>query len=258
MEGRVLVDAFTRLAKRDKIDRQSLELLQDKLLAYHKHEGFGFSLSLEGDLLSQWRGYADDGCGVSIGFSKSYLQELAKNNSKPGHDLLSLHEVIYDVEEHERLVRSLYDDYIRAMADRLIVDSKVESFLKKSDASEKTSRLASLSFSTVMATLFAFVWKAPAFKEEKEWRLLKRVDMEREWNIGERSKVKYAPKGDRMVPYVEYSLDEIEVIGPKMKPKPIKEVILGPKHRTPKHMVAQFLKSHGFNVHVEESAASYR
>jgi len=94
---------------------------------------------------------------------------------------MSLYEVIYDVEEHDRLVRPLYDDYRQAMADGLIVDSKVESFLKKSDASEKTSRLASLSFSTVMATLFAFVWKAPAFKEEKEWRLLKRVDMEREW-----------------------------------------------------------------------------
>jgi len=94
MEGKMLIDAFTRLAKRDKIDRQSLVLLQDKILAYHKDEGFGFSLSLEGDLLSQWRGYAEDGCGVSIGFSKSYLQKLTKKNSKPGHDLLSLYESV--------------------------------------------------------------------------------------------------------------------------------------------------------------------
>ena len=32
-----------------------------------------FCLSEKGDLLSQWRGYADDGYGVSIGFDARYL-----------------------------------------------------------------------------------------------------------------------------------------------------------------------------------------
>src|ERR1700759_4828234 len=36
----------------------------------------GFCLSEEADLLSQWRGYADDGRGVSIGFSKEYFEAL--------------------------------------------------------------------------------------------------------------------------------------------------------------------------------------
>jgi hypothetical protein len=36
----------------------------------------GFCMSEEADLLSQWRGYADDGCGVSIGFNRRYFEEL--------------------------------------------------------------------------------------------------------------------------------------------------------------------------------------
>ena len=32
--------------------------------------------SEEGDLLSQWRGYANDGAGLSIGFNKSILQSF--------------------------------------------------------------------------------------------------------------------------------------------------------------------------------------
>ena len=35
-----------------------------------------FCLSEEPDLLNQWRGYADDGAGVSIGFTKEYLERL--------------------------------------------------------------------------------------------------------------------------------------------------------------------------------------
>ena len=32
--------------------------------------------SHEPDLLSQWRGYADDGCGVSVGFDQNMLKDL--------------------------------------------------------------------------------------------------------------------------------------------------------------------------------------
>ena len=40
-------------------------------------DGLGFCLSKKGDLLSQWRGYADDAFGVSIGFEKDYLKKLS-------------------------------------------------------------------------------------------------------------------------------------------------------------------------------------
>src|SRR5690606_28676010 len=36
-------------------------------------EGFALCLSEKGDLLSQWRAYARDGTGISIGFSSDFL-----------------------------------------------------------------------------------------------------------------------------------------------------------------------------------------
>lgn len=35
------------------------------------------------DKLSQWRGYAGDGCGIAIGFSTQHLQEKCRTQSKP-------------------------------------------------------------------------------------------------------------------------------------------------------------------------------
>jgi hypothetical protein len=55
--------------------------------------GLGFCLSAEGDLLSQWRGYAQDGSGVAIGFRRAYLEDLVEAN-RERLPLLGLHEVI--------------------------------------------------------------------------------------------------------------------------------------------------------------------
>lgn len=41
---------------------------------------YGFCLSEEEDLLSQWRGYADDGQGVAIGFSKVFFNLFATHH----------------------------------------------------------------------------------------------------------------------------------------------------------------------------------
>jgi hypothetical protein len=65
----------------------------------------GFCLSEEGDLLSQWRGYADDGCGVAIGFESSFfsdLTEMTPDRAK-GFDLLFV-QVCYDPKEQRKLL----------------------------------------------------------------------------------------------------------------------------------------------------------
>lgn len=61
---------------------------------------FAFCLSEEADLLSQWRGYADDGRGVCIGFKKEalelYLKTKVENNS------ITLNKVLYSDDDLER------------------------------------------------------------------------------------------------------------------------------------------------------------
>lgn len=269
----MLVDAFTRVAENDGLEREKREIFMKILELHHQtNEGFGFCFSSEKDLLSQWRGYADDARGVAIGFSKAWLEKLIEKPNKSVRELLQLKEMKYDPSELYRDVCQLYDDYKCAMSNGVHLEVKRYSWIRPRTDDKEVQRQASitanLDFHTLMLiSAFQFVLKSSAFHEEKEWRLLRLVDIKQdESNRGTDSKVMYAPKGDHMVAYVEYPLDDIEVdlIGDlnfrdsSMKLKPIKEVILGPKHRTPKHMVAQFLKSHGFNVHVEESAASYR
>lgn len=271
MEGKMLIDAFTRLAKNDELEREKPDFILKILELHHQtNEGFGFCLSSERDLLSQWRGYADDGRGVAIGFSKAWLEQLTEEPKRSRRELLELKKVEYDLSEPYQEVQRLYDDYKRAMSEGVHLEVKRYSWISPRTSDQEVKRHASitaqLDLDTMMITsAFQFALKASAFHEEKEWRLLRSVDIRQdESNMGIASKVKYAPKGDRMVAYVDYQLDDMDVDligalnfgGSTMKLKPIIEVILGPKHRTPKHMVEQFLRSKGFNVHVAKSAAS--
>jgi hypothetical protein len=101
MEGQLVKEAIIRLAKDDGLSDHICERL-DESLAFLERSlgGLGFCLSEQGDLLSQWRGYADDAYGISIGFSKPYLEELSRKTveakKKSGFTLL---QVQYDSHE---------------------------------------------------------------------------------------------------------------------------------------------------------------
>ena len=61
---------------------------QDKLIkkglatclnvAWHEKEALGVCFSEERDLLSQWRGYANDGAGFSITFDRAILEKIPR------------------------------------------------------------------------------------------------------------------------------------------------------------------------------------
>lgn len=75
MEGKLVAEIIGLIAKDDELDQAATERLQESVFRLEQFvDGLGFCLSECGDLLSQWRGYADDATGVSIGFSKNYLE----------------------------------------------------------------------------------------------------------------------------------------------------------------------------------------
>lgn len=59
-------------------------LLSSKYLIKDSHDNFITCFSSFGDILSQWRAYADDGAGFSIGFKRAELERLLNklNNSE--------------------------------------------------------------------------------------------------------------------------------------------------------------------------------
>ena len=64
-----------------------------------RFDALGFCLSEKRDLLSQWRSYANDGSGFSIGFSDAFVAYW--RNSR------TCHQVLYKKKEQDALLRPL-------------------------------------------------------------------------------------------------------------------------------------------------------
>ena len=109
--------------------------------------------SQEPDLLSQWRGYAADGTGASIGIDQ---QELA-NTKISG---MKLRQIVYDKRKQKGNARLLADKVVHLLK----VKAKND-VIKEQDINGALTLFID-EFSLLLATA-----KAPFFKEEKEWRL---------------------------------------------------------------------------------------
>ncbi|WP_193073463.1 DUF2971 domain-containing protein [Pseudomonas sp. FME51] len=96
MEGRLVRVLSEQIFAMDAVNLQKADQFRSYIEVFDEHfDGFGFCFSEAGDLLSQWRGYADNGAGFSIGFSPRYLKHLVLE-SYQNKDYFDLKQVIYD------------------------------------------------------------------------------------------------------------------------------------------------------------------
>jgi len=216
-------------------------------------DGLGYCLSENGDLLSQWRAYASDATGVSIGFSKDYLEQLAEASRSSEKSGFTLQRVEYDIEIQESLIKPFYIEIkklINGGAFKLtgkcsLLDARSDDEVKRDDKKIKDafSRL-----SITILTLFPklFLLKTSAFREEREWRLISYFA-----KTGD-DMCSFRGLNERIVPFREFELLESESGS-------IVEVILGPKNTTPNYVIESFLRQNGFaNVNILRSEATYR
>lgn len=255
MEGKLVGRAVLSLAEKDKIKPETLQLLRDNLsLLERAFDGLGFCLSQEGDLLSQWRGYAGDATGVAIGFPSDYLMELSRRSRTRPMGGFGLHRVEYNSTQHEELVRPTYQK-MRGIIDsgaldrlgfRGMLDTRTDAEIEEDRRKvEEAYGLVTMEALSLFPQLFLL--KALAFSEEREWRLISVMI-----TGGYDKSYLYRAVNSRIVPYRVFPLEELDV-------PPIAEVILGPKHPTPSSVVSDFLRRHDFdNVSVRRSAATYR
>lgn len=237
------------------------ERLQDALqFMESSFDGLGFCLSKRGDVLSQWRGYANDATGLSIGFSEEYLRAYCQKTSDEQTDTrLRLDEVEYESTKHVELVNETYQavrvlikdgafDYTRGLGLGLLESRTAEELAKDKAEVNRKSFAALLRLYGLLPKLFSF--KSDAFKEEEELRLISNMASSPELNV-ERHCL-FRNVGNQVVPYREVQLQDLGM------PR-INKVFLGPKHQTPKAVIKMFLEENGFNgVEVVESSASYR
>lgn len=252
LEGRLVRERIENLANNGVLPSYANEHLKNKIkLVEDEYRGFGFCLSTEGDLLSQWRGYADDGHGVSIGFSKSFLQDVA-NSDASSLRLTNLQEVVYDEMAQLDLLRPAYleiEAQIRATLEDKDLMREIMKNAMQSLAYEPLVSRAIKSAAPAIEELFRSLYmiKGDAFSEEKEWRLLCVQ------HVATAQDLKFRSARDRLIAFREISMEAA-----KTAPA-INEIILGPKNITSCEIVSEACNAHGYqDLAVRRSRATYR
>ena len=106
------------------------------------------------DSLSQWRGYANDGAGVCIGFNRQYLDEFSH---------------VFDNYETRFMLSMRKVDYSDDGIDQFFENSTtLNKFNQCQTADEMHDALLSAIINTAKNAAY---FKNPSFSEEKEWRL---------------------------------------------------------------------------------------
>lgn len=212
-------------------------------------------LSTKGDLLSQWRGYADDGRGISIGFKFDSLKPKEKNIGDGSvYPFFDLRKVTYINELKDKQKKS---------ADAVITDILNASEPPKTEGNPITR------FFSAMAQESNF-YKKTSFKEECEWRLVYGalgtgfpeydiIEFMNNHNCAqfEFKDADFMVKNDTLVSYFDLHIKNFE--------NSIKEIIIGPKAKVTIKTMEQFLIANGLktklydgDIIIRKSEASYR
>jgi hypothetical protein len=257
MEGKLVGTTFERLFKKNGVDEKKLSKVMDAVKKLEEViDGLGFCLSEKGDLLSQWRGYSQDGLGFSIGFSKEYLEALAKKKEE-GEEGINLNQVIYEPEDQEKVLQPIFSQIMKDINDgkldmpyppTLLTGYGDPAVLEKYEKEKEgyLSAIKNMMLNVFTAMFHLFTLKNHAFQEEQEWRLISYLLK------GNGDKCDFRISGNRLTPYRSFPLKKIDTLA-------INEVILGPKNITPEFVVSKFLQQNGFvGVSVKRSVATYR
>lgn len=131
--------------------------------------GLGVCFSSESDLLSQWRGYADDGFGICVGFDRGKLTSIVGADAE-------LFPVEYNIERQRKIVREHIDAILAA---------------KDPNAPRQFLGEFSSTFSPIRYRM-----KNPHFSEEKEWRIISQ----------RQDPTQARATRDRLIPYLDLAL----------------------------------------------------
>ena len=194
-----------------------------------RFDALGFCLSEKRDLLSQWRSYANDGSGFSIGFSDAFVAYW--RNSR------TCHQVLYKKKEQDALLRPFISRFIKIAKDgawRAPASLRAQGLGARPPANidEEQMSHAGAEFAKTGAELlgYLFLMKNPAFEEEIEWRLLTYVGEDV-------SHLEFHPNDKKLVPYTVWRFNDLPT-----HIQPITSITLGPKNETPIKTVERMLK----------------
>lgn len=219
--------------------------------------------SYQNDLLSQWRGYADDGRGAAIGFDLDVLKEIAivsPEISKPS--IVSLHKISYSEAEQREVVHQVVNELVTE------IEEVLQRGKKNREGSEKVQDYKLELIETVMGCfekkflkLFqeSVYTKNPFFREESEIRLCefspKQFLMGREVKLSLGARLhnySYYVRENQLISYVDFDFSDCF-------DQLIKEVVIGPKCQMSERDMEYYLTTLGLpRCQVNKSQGTYR
>jgi hypothetical protein len=186
-------------------------------------EAFVSCFCSDGDLLSQWRGYAGNGTGVSIGFKTKGITEAIK----PSHEAL-LHKVVYADNLNDiptERVRTINEWLTNPRTPK---EKAIHTFAKE-----------------------RWAVKPKGFSEEKEFRLIATV---KSCADGLQPSENWIQPG-----YMAVGSEVREYCDVKFDLNIIDSIVLGPNNRTDELVLKRYLTRLGLSeVNITRSASSYR
>jgi hypothetical protein len=237
-----------------------IDNLLDKLDTHFPEDKYVTCFSSDGDLLQQWRSYAKDGKGVSVGFT--------------------FHERHYNLEPDIKSTRIIYNQTDQRDIIENCVLGTIEYFNTNfSDwRDEKHNQLVTLCMIRNMADYLSS-FKHPCFAHEQECRFIYHSENE-EYNEenpdeGDELKINFRTNGNLLIPYIllqnryKYYKDREHLSDagalPTMvemhKRLPITKIIVGPSldYEPAKKGIEILLKQHGYSgCAITKSALPYR
>lgn len=254
LEGKLLVSSDSTEIN---ILNSVLNRLNEKSVSNH----FATCFSLEGDLLSQWRAYADDGKGISIGFDRKKLIDGFENVANGFY-------LEYNSKNQLKLVDSLITQIFDFYVKKFELLSNLES---EGDLYDELSQEIN-----ELIDKYIGLFKHSSFEEEKEFRFETSID--RQFNHSFESVSYRIGKNNLLVPYktlaTNYALEKerlkdkrenLEAFEKnnnfKIKKLPISQIIIGPSldFELNKHSIKDFLiKNDYFDVEIKPSEVPYR
>lgn len=244
---------------------QIIENIENELINKKISNHFVTCFSLDGDLLSQWRAYADDGKGIAIGFDRKKLIEGFK-------DIANGFYIEYKKISQEELVKELISIIINFYLEKL------NDFRNIIEITESVHQDVAQEICELVDRYVGY-FKHSSFEEEKEFRFEMSIDNQFKDSFND---VSYrVGKNNLLVPYKElktnFKFEEEKLVKSnsskqqfdslhsnknlKVKSLPITHIIIGPSldFELNKYSISYFLKKQNYDkVEIIPSEVPYR
>ena len=217
---------------------------------------FALCLSEEGDLLSQWRGYADDGKGICLGLNVEEILKFVGISSVSG----------FSLEKVEYLSKEQIDEWVKNVANQMlgiveiILGAIEEGNIQYYSAKEFDEDIFNTIYYNILSEVEESIkFKTEGFKEEKEWRFFIKNSLNKDdikgkkitsiGTLGEGARrktskyvadnVEFNIKENDMVPFVSLKFE-------KFHNNLINQVICGPNNKIREKDLELFLRKDGY------------